>query len=87
MNTKIAKRKVTLMLDRQVYDGLLAKFGARGIGNYLSSLARPHVVLSDLEAGYKAMAADIAYNRDAKEWIEGTQEPIIDENNWAFEPK
>jgi hypothetical protein len=84
MNTKIAKQKVTLMLDRQVYLGLLSKFGARGMGTYLSSLARPFVVESDLGAGYKAMAADQEHEEEALEWIEGTRVSIQDENNWNF---
>jgi len=57
----------------------------RGIGAYLSKLARPFVVFDDLETGYKAMAADEAYNQKAHEWTEGTREPLIDENEWEYE--
>ena len=84
MNTATIKTKVTLMLDAQVYEGLKAKVGGRGIGAYLSQLARPFVVSDDLEAGYKTMAADEARNKEAQEWIEGIHEPIEAENIWTF---
>ena len=70
------------MLESDVYQGLLSKCGARGMGAYVSALARPYVVESDLEAGYKAMAADIEYNKEAQEWLEGMCEPVVGENNW-----
>lgn len=84
MNTLISKKKVTLMLDEQVYNALRKKVGGRGIGAYLSQLARPYVVESDVEAGYKAMATDEIYETEAKEWVEGTQNMIDDENVWKF---
>ena len=84
MNTLISKKKVTLMLDEQVYNALRKKVGGRGIGAYLSQLARPYVVESDVEAGYKAMAEDEAYEVQAKEWIEGTLSENDDENVWKF---
>jgi len=81
MNTT-TKKKITLMLDADVYEGIKAKVGARGIGAFLSELVRPHVVEDDLEAGYKAMAADKEYNKEATTWVEGIIEPIEAENNW-----
>ena len=84
MNTTTKKQKVTLMLDVEVYKGLVAKLGGRGIGAYLSNLARPHVVGDEIEAGYKAMAADYAYEAEAKEWIEGVINDSDEENVWQF---
>ncbi len=89
MNSVTKKQKVTLMLDVEVYKGLVAKLGGRGIGAYLSNLARPHVIASDedIEAGYAAMAADEEYNKMANEWIEDTREPIVTngkEEIWKF---
>ena len=87
MNTTTKKQKVTLMLETQVYDALVAKVGARGISEYFNNLARPRVVEADLEAGYKAMAADEVANREAKEWLDGITEPIVtesDEEVWHF---
>lgn len=81
MNT-VTKTKLTIMLDTQVYEGIRAKVGGRRIGAYLSQLARPHVVKSDIEAGYKAMAEDKKYNDGATAWTEGTRDAIDDENVW-----
>ena len=83
VNTRaIEKKKVTLMLDAEVYEGLREKVGGRGLGAYISQLVRPHVLTKDLEAGYKAMAVDEAYNQEAREWIEGTLEAPEAENKW-----
>lgn len=86
MNSATKKQKVTLMLDVEVYKGLVEKLGERGMGAYLSQLARPHVVTDndEIEAGYKAMAADKDYENEANEWIEGTLCEIDEENVWRF---
>jgi hypothetical protein len=81
MNTA-TKKKITIMLDSQVYDGIRAKVGGRGIGAYLSQLARPHVVAGDIEAGYKAMATDKEYQREASEWVEGVLEAGTSDSVW-----
>ena len=81
MNT-VTKQKVTLMLDTEVYDGLRKKVGVRGIGAYLSKLARPFAVQHDLRAGYKALAHDAVRQAEAAEWIEGVQDGVAGENVW-----
>lgn len=78
------KRKVTLMLDERVYAGLRSQVGERGIGEYLSKLARPYVITDDLEAGYKAMAKDKSYAHEVREWLVGTDEQLVNENVWQF---
>ncbi len=83
MKTAI-KKKITIMLDEQVYAGLRARVGARGVGEYLSQLARPHVIVDDIEAGYKAMAKDSAREAEAGEWLHGTDETLEAENVWRF---
>lgn len=75
MNT-VAKKKLTIMLDTEVYEGIKNKVGSRRIGAYLSSLARPHIVTDTLEEGYKAMSCDEKYNKEADEWIEGTLDTV-----------
>jgi hypothetical protein len=75
MNTA-TKKKLTIMLDSQVYEGIKNKVGSRGIGAYLSLLARPHVLTDTLQEGYKAMALDKKYNEEAFEWIEGTLDSV-----------
>lgn len=82
------KQKITISLDTQVYEAIKAKVGARKIGEYLSSLARPQLervdYSKDLEAGYRAMAADEQHEREAQEWTEGILEPVVGDNNWSF---
>lgn len=66
------QRKLTITIDEQVYEGLYATVGPRRISQFIEDLVRPHVLLPDLEAGYKAMAEDEAREREALEWVEGT---------------
>ena len=61
------RRKLTITVDEAVYDGLHRVVGRRRISHFLTELARPHVVHDDLEAGYRAMAAD-EERAQAAEW-------------------
>ena len=79
-----SKRKITLMLDAEVYEGLRKRVGSRGIGSYLSSLAKPYVVETTIEDGYKAMALDEARNKEAAEWDMGVTEEVDSDNDWQF---
>lgn len=72
-------KKLTITIDDAVYDGLYRRIGARKIGRFLESLARPHVVDEDLEAAYQEMAADEAREAEALEWIEGLAGDVADE--------
>jgi len=78
------KKKVTLMLDAAVYAGLQELVGARGVGEYLSRIAKPYVVTDDIKAGYQALANDKSVVRERKEWLSGTEEIIDAENVWEF---
>jgi len=73
------QKKLTITVDADVYDGLHAVVGPRRISRFLSDLARPHVVGKDLRAGYAAMAADEARERDAEAWAEGLISDVADE--------
>ena len=64
-------RKLTITVSEAVYDGLHRTIGRRGISQFIENLARPHVVLQDLEASYREMAADQAREQEALEWSEG----------------
>lgn len=83
MNTK-AKKKITLMLDAEVYAGLQQKVGVRKVGEYLSRLARPYVISTDIAASYQALAAADEQNQEAKEWEEGVNDTIQSENIWRL---
>jgi hypothetical protein len=72
-------RKLTITIDDEVYEGLYRRVGAGKIGRFLEDLARPHVVDSELEAQYRAMAADELREREAEEWAEGLIADVADE--------
>ena len=66
------RRKLTITVDEEVYEGLRRVIGPRHISRFLETLARPHVVFADVDAAYAAMAADEAREKDALEWAEAT---------------
>jgi predicted CopG family antitoxin len=63
-------KKLTITVDDEVYEGLHRVIGARRISRFLNDLARAHVTACDLVEGYRAMAADEEYEREAQEWAE-----------------
>ncbi len=63
-------KKLTITIDDEVYEGLYRRVGPRRISRFLEALARPHVVEEDLEAAYRAMAADEVRENAALEWSE-----------------
>ena len=67
------QRKLTITLDEHVYEGLHTIIGRRKISHFIEELVRPHVLISELEAGYAAMAADEAREAEALAWSEGTR--------------
>lgn len=81
MDTR-TKKKITLMMDAEVYEGLQQKVGVRKVGDYLSELARPFVRTTDIAASYKELAADTAQASEAKEWERAVEAPIEAENVW-----
>jgi len=73
------QKKLTITIDAEVYDGLRTVIGRRRISRFLSDLARPHVIGQDLAAGYAAMAADEAREREAEAWVEGLIGDVAEE--------
>ena len=72
-------RKLTITVADDVYQGLHEKIGRGGISRYIENLVRPHVVDgADLEAGYRAMAADVEREREALEWIEFSPDECLE---------
>ncbi len=72
------QKKLTITVDKRVYDALHAVIGRRRISRFIESLVRPHVLGKDLEIGYKQMAQDEAGEADAHEWAEATVGDIAD---------
>jgi hypothetical protein len=63
-------KKLTIPVDDDLYEGLHQMIGRRRINRFLNDLARPHVMAHDLIEGYRAMAADEEYEREAQEWVQ-----------------
>ena len=73
------RKKLTITVDEEVYDGLHRAIGRRHISRFLNELAKPHVVEDALEEGYRAMAADEEREREAAEWSEGLIGDVADD--------
>ena len=64
-------RELTISLPDDVYDELKRRVGPENISGFIEQIVRPHIVPDeDIEAEYRAMAADAERERDALEWIE-----------------
>jgi predicted CopG family antitoxin len=62
------KRKLTITVSEEVYSGLHAVIGTRKISQFLENLARPHVLVSSLAAGYLEASQDREQEDEALEW-------------------
>jgi predicted CopG family antitoxin len=72
------QKKLTITVDKDVYEGLYKVIGRRHISQFIEDLVRPHVIGTDLEAGYQAMAADEAREAEALQWSEATIGDVAD---------
>lgn len=75
----MSRKKLTITIDDEVYEGLYRRVGRGKISRFLESLARPHVVDADLEAAYREMASDEARESDATEWSEALIGDVADD--------
>lgn len=73
------QKKLTITLDQQVYDGLHRVIGRGHISQFIEGLVRPHVLATELEEGYRQMAADEEQEAEALEWIEATIGDVADD--------
>jgi len=73
------RKKLTITLDEQVYEGLHEVIGSRRISRFIEDLVRPHVVSENIKAAYKEMAEDEAREIEALEWAEATIVDVADE--------
>ena len=64
-------KKLTITVEEEIYDGLHKVIGPGKISRFLQELARPHVLIKDLEKSYRLMAKDEAREKEALEWSEG----------------
>ena len=73
------RKKLTITIDEQVYEGLHEVVGRRRISRFIEDLVRPHVISPDLEAAYMDMAKDEVREAEALEWAEATIGDVADE--------
>jgi predicted CopG family antitoxin len=73
------QKKLTITIDKEVYEGLYEVIGPRRISRFIEDLVRPHVLYPDLEAAYAEMARDEKREQAALEWAEATVGDIADE--------
>jgi predicted CopG family antitoxin len=64
------RKKLTLTVDVEVYEGLRKIIGPRKISKFIEDLVRPHVVRPNLEAAYAKMARDKKRESEAIDWAE-----------------
>jgi hypothetical protein len=71
------RKKLTITLDADIYEGLHRVVGARRISRFIEERVRPHLIDEDeLEADYAALAAAEAADPNYGDWEE---EPLGDE--------
>ena len=72
-------QKITISLDEAVFKGLHKVVGKGRISRFLNDLAKPHVLVEDLEKAYAIMAEDEQEAKEALEWSEAVIGDINDE--------
>ena len=64
-------RILTITLSNELYRRLEERLGAGQIGPFIEHLLLPYARTEDeLDAGYAAMAADVAHEAEALAWVE-----------------
>ena len=64
-------KKLTILIEDSVYEGLHRVVGRGGISKFIENLARPHVAQEDLGAQYAEAALDSTREAEARAWTEG----------------
>jgi hypothetical protein len=63
-------KKLTILIEDSVYEGLHRVVGRGSISKFLVDLARPYVTEKDLGTQYREAARDAAREREARAWTE-----------------
>ncbi len=66
------RKKLTITINEEVYEGLQTVIGPRKISRFIEELIRPHVLRKDMYSAYKEMASDQNREAEALEWAEAT---------------
>ena len=73
------QKKLTITIDKEVYEGLHKTIGPRKISRFIQEVIRPHVLRPNLEAAYAEMAKDKKREIEAAEWAENTFKDVAHE--------
>ena len=65
------QKRMTITMDESVYEGLLRVAGRGKVSQFLEALARPLVLDTSMDEGYRAMSNDQQRETEASEWING----------------
>ena len=71
LEKNIMQKRMTITMDEAVYEGLMRVVGRGKVSQFLESLARPHVLDTSMDEGYRAMGNDQQREAEASEWING----------------
>lgn len=72
------KRKLTITVSEEIYEGLHKVVGPRKISQFLQELAKPHLLSATLLAGYKEASEDHEQEAEALEWSEALLGDALD---------
>jgi len=61
-------KKLTISIDEELYEALYLNIGKRQISKFIEKLIKPHVLNTELDDGYKAMANDNEREQEAQIW-------------------
>jgi len=73
------RKRMTITLDKAVYEGLYRRVGRRRMSKFIEDLVRPHVMDTSLDDGYREMAAYEAREAEAMEWCDALSPDLADE--------
>ncbi len=72
------RKKLTITIDRRIYDGLYRVAGSRRISRFIESLVRSHLGEGNLDTAYRQMAHEKAREAEAIEWADATLGDVAD---------
>lgn len=73
---------MTKKVDEAVYDGLSRAVDKRRMSQFNEHLPRQYALLSALDDGYKAMAADHEREAEAAAWCNALSQNLANEVRW-----
>lgn len=76
-------KKLTITVSDQFYDDLRRTAGLRGMSRFVEQATAPHLA-HDLDASYRAMAADGQREREASAWVDAECGATLPDDDWSW---